>query len=98
MLTNKHPRDNKITFEEGPHIYTINGDSSFTSVTTFCHSHFEKFDADKIIDKMMASKKWPNSKYFGNTKDQIKTLWNNNGQKARTAGTKLHYDIECFYT
>jgi len=97
MLTNKHPRDNKITFEEGPHIYTINGDSSFTSVTTFCHSHFEKFDADKIIDKMMASKKWPNSKYFGNTKDQIKTLWNNNGQKARTAGTKLHYDIECFY-
>ena len=31
---NNHKRDSMISFEEGPHIYTINGDSSFTSVTT----------------------------------------------------------------
>ena len=92
-----HPRDNAISFEEGPHIYTINGDPSFTSVTTFCHSHFEKFNADNIIDKMMASKKWTKSKYFGMTKDEIKAQWNENGRQASQAGTKLHYDIECFY-
>ena len=97
MLKNSHPRDSQIRFEEGPHIYYINGDPSYTSVTTWCHKHFEKFDADAIIDKMMASKRWPKSKYFGQTKDEIKALWNKNGKEASEAGTKLHYDIECFY-
>ena len=46
-----HERDSHITFDEGPHIYTIDGDSDFTSVTTWNHSHFSKFDADKIITK-----------------------------------------------
>ena len=50
---NKHIRDESIKFDEGPHIYHIDGDSSFTSVTTWNHSHFEKFNSDNIIDKMM---------------------------------------------
>lgn len=94
---NPHPRDSNITFDEGPHIYTINGDSSFTSVTTWNHSHFEKFNADKIIDNMMASKRWPQSKYFGKTKDEIKAKWDKNRDEAANAGTKMHYDIECYY-
>ena len=28
---NPHPRDKFISFDEGPHIYTVHGDSSFTS-------------------------------------------------------------------
>ena len=94
---NAHPRDSNIKFDEGPHVYHINGDSSYTSVTTWCHSHFPKFDADLIIDKMMASKKWEKSKYFGQTKEEIKKLWSDNGKKASSAGTKLHNDIENFY-
>ena len=95
---NQHPRDLEITFDEGPHIYTINGDSSYTSVTTFNHSHFEHFDADKIIDNMMKnSEKWRKNKYYGMTKDEIKGLWNKNGKDASEAGTKMHYDIECYY-
>jgi len=94
---NKHDRDLMITFEEGPHIYTINGDSSYTSVTTFNHKHFDVFDADKIIDNMMNSHKWKSNKYFGMSKNEIKELWKNNGKNAAEAGTKLHYDIECFY-
>ena len=31
---NKHERDNHISFDEGPHIYTIDGDSDYKSVTT----------------------------------------------------------------
>ena len=58
-----HLRDEHIQFDEPTHTYTIDGDSSFTSVTTWNHSHFEKFNADKIIDRMMKSKNWPNSKY-----------------------------------
>ena len=50
---NAHPLDSNIVFDEGPHIYTINGDSDYTSVTTWNHANFEKFDADKVITKMM---------------------------------------------
>ena len=52
---------------------------------------------DKVIDKMMKSKKWPQNKYFGMTKDQIKLLWSENGKKSSTQGTLMHYQIECFY-
>ena len=94
---NPHERDSHITFDEGPHIYTIDGDSDFTSVTTFNHKQFEHFDPDKIIDNMMKSSKWYINKYYGMTKQEIKDLWNNNGKEASEAGTKMHYDIECYY-
>ena len=92
-----HERDSHIHFDEGPHIYTIDGDSDFMSVTTWNHSHFGKFDADAIITKMMASRNWSNSKYFGQTKEEIKAGWSKNGKDASEAGTKMHYDIECHY-
>ena len=95
---NPHPRDSKIVFDEGPHIYTIDGDSDYTSVTTWNHANFEKFNADKIITKMMKGKRWnENNKYYGMSREQIKEMWNKNGKDAAEAGTKLHYDIECFY-
>ena len=47
---NAHPRDSHILFDEGPHIYTIDGDSDYLSVTTWNHSHFPHFDSDKIIN------------------------------------------------
>jgi len=94
---NPHERDNHIIFDEEPHIYTIDGDSNYMSVTTWNHSHFEVFDADKVISNMMNSLKWPQSKYFGKTKEEIKAQWEKNGLESSEAGTKLHYDIECFY-
>ena len=95
---NPHPRDKCISFDEGPHIYTINGDSVYMSVTTWNHSHFEPFDADKIIDKMMMGRKWgPAHKYWGQTKEEIKAGWKANGKAASEAGTNMHYNIECFY-
>ena len=57
---NPHERDTHITFDEEPHIYTIDGDSNYMSVTTWNHKHFEQFDADKIIGRMMKSKNWAN--------------------------------------
>ena len=65
---NPHERDEHIEFDEGPHIYTIDGDSDFMSVTTWNHSHFEHFDADAIIARMMRSKKWGQNKYFGKSR------------------------------
>ena len=94
---NHHKRDDRIKFDEGPHIYWVDGKKMDISVTKWVHSHFTHFDANKIIDKMMKSRKWKQSKYFGKTKEEIKQQWNQNGKEASEAGTKLHYDIECFY-
>jgi len=96
---NAHERDAFITFDEGPHIYTVHGDSSFTSVTTWNHGHFPHFDEEGILDNIMKSRKRsdPTYKYYGKTREQIKEEWDKNRDEAAAAGTKMHYDIECFY-
>ena len=98
-IKNKHERDAFISFEAGPHLYTIKGleASAFTSVTTWNHSHFSHFDADAIITQMMKGAKWPKSKYFGQTREEIKAGWEANRIEAASAGTGLHYQIECYY-
>lgn len=100
---NQHSRDLQITFDEGPHIYTIdlkNGvrDSGYMSVTTWNHSHFGHFDADAVITNMMKGRNWnPSNKYYGQTREEIKAGWEKNRDEAARAGTKMHYDIECYY-
>lgn len=107
-LEKKHPhiRDERISFDEPTHVYTIECynecgnryyDSGFTSVTTWNHSHFGHFDADAIIEKMMKSPKWNKNKYYGMTLTEIKALWDQNRDEAAKAGTLMHYDIECYY-
>jgi len=96
---NAHPRDQNIVFEEEGHKYTILCDpnSKYTSVTTWCHSHFPKFDADKVIFNMMRGKNWKEGhKYWGMTKEEIKSRWSNNGANVSQSGTDLHNRVECF--
>jgi len=98
-VVNAHPRDINIQFFEEGHKYVISFEPKvkYTSVTTWNHSHFEKFDADKIINNMIKSKGWKEGhKYWGLTPDQIKSQWNSNSNKVAGAGTDLHYNIECF--
>ena len=95
---NAHERDSRIVFDEGPHIYYIDDScDGYVSVTTFNHHNFEHFDADAIIKNMMSSTRWPQSKYYGQTVDEIKAGWDKNRDEAAEAGTKMHYDIECYY-
>jgi len=101
-VRNAHPRDNNIHFEEQGHKYTIINnkgveESGYTSVTTWVHTHFPHFDADSIINKMMSGRSWkPGHKYWGLSAEQIKDLWNSKRDNAAGAGTKIHYEIECF--
>lgn len=99
-ILNAHPRDAHIVFDEGPHIYTIDGDSDYKSVTTWNHSHFKDFDGDAIATKIierLAANPDPSNKYHGMTKEQILAGWEVNRDAAAKAGTKMHFDIECFY-
>jgi len=96
---NNHVRDNNIKFYEQGHRYSILSDphSKYTSVTTWNHSHFEKFNADEVIKKMMKSNNWKEGhKYWGLSPYEIKTQWSNNGSSVSQLGTDLHNDIECF--
>ena len=96
---NIHERDSEIKFYARGHKYEIITDpkSKYTSVTTWNHKHFPKFDADAIIANMFKSKGWgPDHKYWGQTAEQIKASWKSNGDAVSGAGTNLHERIEDF--
>lgn len=94
-IKNRHPRDNDIHFDEPTHVYTIKGDSKgWISCTGFLHCFFPHFDANETIRKMMASKKWPESKWYGMSAAAIKAAWDANGREASEAGTAMHLGIE----
>ena len=96
---NSHPRDQYLQFfeEEHKYIITFDKESKYTSVTTWNHSHFPVFNADLIIQNMMKGKNWKEGhKYWGLSPDEIKKQWSNNGSSVSSAGTDLHYEIECF--
>lgn len=94
-----HPRDIQIKFYNRGHKYEISSDpmSKYTSVTTWNHKHFPKFDADAVIKNIFKSKGWgPEHKYWGQTAEQIKASWKSNGDAVSGAGTNLHERIENF--
>lgn len=96
---NLHERDSLIKFYSREHKYEILTDpkSKYTSVTTWNHFHFPKFDADAVIKNIFNSKNWgPDNKYWGLTAEQIKASWKSNGEAVAGAGTSLHEKIENF--
>jgi hypothetical protein len=96
-LKNPHSRDARISFEPVEHKYTIDADTVYTSVTTWVHSHFREFDAVNIIKRMMASRNWKQSQYYGMTAEAIQAAWDTTRDAAAAAGTAMHYNIECYY-
>ena len=98
-IKNSHPRDKYISFKEENHEYTVLGEKGYTSVTTFVHKHFAHFDNELIINNILSSKRISdtNYKYYGMTREKILADWESNRNSAAEAGTKLHYDIECYF-
>lgn len=92
-----HQRDKSIQFKEYGHVYNVNGNKNYTSVTTWVKNKFEKFDVDKIIDTMLASPKWELNKYYNKTKQEIKDEWKVNGSNAAKQGTHMHKMCEDYY-
>lgn len=100
-VQNAHPRDERVRFDPDNHTYAIDGLSDgMTSVTTLLDEHFPKFDADAILDKHY--NRWQQNPYkkpecYGKTKEEIKEMWKQSGEKAAAEGTRLHAAIESFY-
>jgi ATP-dependent exoDNAse (exonuclease V) beta subunit len=96
---NAHSRDEFIQFFEEDHKYIVTSDpeNKYTSVTKWNHSHFPVFNANAIIKTMMKGKNWKEGhKYWGLTAEEIKHQWSSNSTAVSSAGTDLHYEIECF--
>ena len=90
---NRHQRDQNLIFNETEHIYYYKNEV-FKSVTTWISSLFEKFNQEKIIEKMMNSKSFIKNELYGKTKEEIEELWMIKNKKAIEEGVNLHNDIE----
>lgn len=94
---NKHDRDERIKFFDEGHVYEVDGDRGYTSVTTFIHKYFQEFDAKKVIKKMRNSPKWESSPYYGKTDEEIMDQWETKKINSAESGTLMHLQIENFY-
>jgi len=95
-ITNAHTRDSRITFDEEPHIYYVDGScEGYISGTTIIHSMFTPFDKEKV-SQLTHKKHFENkgSEYYQMTQTDIIQKWNTN--TAAVDGTKMHKDIELF--
>lgn len=86
-----------ISLDAATHTYTIDGDSTYTSVTTKVSCWFKSFNPDKCIRGMRARPNWPQSKYVFMTDDEIKSAWTLEGDKAAALGTAMHESIEDYF-
>ncbi len=100
-----HPRDQRMLFDtevdpttgQRKHDYYVDGKLYQGSVTGFVHDFFPVFDADKVVDRIMASGKTesnPRYKYFGMTRQDILDSWELNRDTKSEAGTVAHDNIE----
>ena len=86
---NKHTRDERLSFNDSTHIYTVNG-RIFDSVTTIVENAFPKFDSEKHAKRV--------AERDGLTISQVLKAWEEKGKVSREAGTKMHQQIERFLT
>lgn len=75
----------------------MDGDESYTSVTTFIHHFFKPFDAKTVIQKMKRSQRWSSSPYYGKTDEEIMSEWEKKRVDSASSGTYMHQQIERFY-
>ena len=100
---NGNARDAEVTFEPIRHMYIIKDSKALTppiSVTTLTsRGIWPPFDPDATIDRIIQSDEYKNgeSKYSGMSRSQIRKQWDDASLEARTEGTRLHDQIECYY-
>ena len=80
------PQDELITFDEGPHIYTVEGVGEMEPVSHVIGRFFKPFDAEY----------WSMRKCNGNkaAAAKMREEWDSKGARASQAGTFMHKTIE----
>ena len=95
------PREDRITFEEEKHEYTIDGmKKAPRSVTGLLHEYAPDFNPDRALQAMKCGRDWEMKKALLenqglDTQDEsILGRWQRNGEIARARGHLLHYQAE----
>lgn len=102
IINGEDPAKTNLTANDNNVDVNLSGHSTpvvpkYMSVTTWIHTHFNSFEADKVIDNMMKGQRWKEGhKYWGMTKDEIKKQWEDGGKSAAGLGENMHLTIECF--
>jgi ATP-dependent exoDNAse (exonuclease V) beta subunit len=80
--------DKNITLDRESHTYSLatNPDLEFISATTFVGQFFEKFEAEKIAKRLVAS----SPKYMGMSVEEVLASWKNSADH----GTLVHEELE----
>lgn len=110
MGKNGQARDSRISLNDDTHIYTVNGATGYTSVSTLVHHYFTKFDPVKTADTMVRRTDFKRNKRYqqywgfleqcGSMESLITTIcefWVKHGTMCASLGTKLHRYIELKY-
>ena len=94
------PREQRITFDEAKHEYTIDGRKAPRSVTGLLHEYASDFDPNRALLAMKTGRDWETKKLemesqkLGTSDEDILVRWESNGEIARARGTLLHYHCE----
>jgi hypothetical protein len=91
---NPHPFDARIQFEEETHTYTIDGDSTYTSVTTFVHHHFPPFEPHLTIPSLLAESREFSGKIYPNKSPYRKQAVANIQEKLVALGEPAEKAVE----
>jgi len=77
QLLNTHPLDARLLFYEKPHIYTMDGVPTSTSVTGLAHQFEKPFVPDTAISlmKMSRTQAWPRYEYVNKAIPLEETEW-----------------------
>lgn len=110
LTKNAHPRDQHISLNHETHVYTVNGQQGYTSVSTLVHRFFKGFDPESTARTMVRrsdfrtnqrySQYWPLITEDFSEELMIRTVcqeWKRQGVNAADLGTKLHKYIEDKY-
>ena len=84
--------DDRVSFEEASHTYTVEGALVPRSVTGLIHHFCAEFDPLATLRSMNTERRL--EKYDQASDEEILALWQQNGAVARTRGTLMHREIE----
>ena len=94
------PRENRISFEEKTHIYTIDGIQAPRSVTGLLHEYASAFNPILAVSAMKHGREWETKRAafeargLGTDDADILRRWEFNGEVARSRGHCLHWQCE----
>ena len=102
ILKERHPfpRENRITFNEVKHEYTIDGKVAPRSVTKLLKEYASEFEPERALIAMKNGRDWPEKKrklenqHIATGDADFLKRWEFNGEVARSRGTLLHYHCE----